>query len=350
MKTGKTLQELAVELERQNSSKRDFVAPGAMLTAKSNGHTVLSIADKGSFELNVIAHEQMADRLGIPRKYYDEMKASAPALLDQNINHWLRERRDGGGYLVRTMDNRVRALLTEKYRPLDNYDLAQVALPALMETGCKVESCEVTDSRMYLKAVTPKITREVVKGDIVQAGIIISNSEVGKGALSIQPLVHRLVCMNGLIVNDAKMRKSHVGRGITDMEGAQEFYRTETRIADDKAFWLKVRDTIAAALSEAGFESYVNRLAELKQNKIEGDPMKVIELVQKRYALAENEKGGVLRHLIEGADLSQYGLVNAVTRFAQDVDSYDRSTEFEKIGGQIVELNRTEWQVISQAA
>ena len=41
----------------------------------------------------------------------------------------------------------------------------------------------------------------------------------------------------------------------------------------------------------------------------------------------------MLRHLIEGGDLSAYGLVNAVTHFAQDVDDYDRATEFEALGG-----------------
>ena len=41
------------------------------------------------------------------------------------------------------------------------------------------ESCQLTDSRMYIKVVNTRLEAEVVPGDIVQSGIIISNSEVG---------------------------------------------------------------------------------------------------------------------------------------------------------------------------
>ena len=50
----------------------------------------------------------------------------------------------------------------------------------------------------YIKVVNPRLTAEVVPGDIVQAGIIISNSETGLGAVCIQPLIYRLVCSNGV--------------------------------------------------------------------------------------------------------------------------------------------------------
>ena len=53
----------------------------------------------------------------------------------------------------------------------------------------EVMSCEVTENRLYLKVVNHRLEMEVCKGDIVQAGVMISNSEVGLGAVSIQPLV-----------------------------------------------------------------------------------------------------------------------------------------------------------------
>ena len=68
---------------------------------------------------------------------------------------------------------------------------------------------------MYIKAVNPRLQAEVSPGDIVQAGVIISNSEVGLGSVSIQPLIYRLVCSNGMVVNEAAARRNHVGR-VTD--------------------------------------------------------------------------------------------------------------------------------------
>jgi hypothetical protein len=68
--------------------------------------------------------------------------------------------------------------------------------------------------------------------------------------------------------------------------------------------------------------------------RLKGDPVRTIEVVGTRYLLNEGERSGLLRHLIEGGDLSAYGLVNAVTHFAQDVDDYDRATEVRGAGRQ----------------
>ena len=40
----------------------------------------------------------------------------------------------------------------------------------------------------------------------------------------------------------------------------------------------------------------------------------------------------------KGAFLSLWGLANAVTRSAEDCESYDRAIEMERIGGQVIEL------------
>ena len=44
-----------------------------------------------------------------------------------------------------------------------------------------------------------------------------------------------------------------------------------------------------------------------------------------------------------------YGLVQAVTRASQDVEDYDRASEMEQLGGQILELAPGQWRTISEA-
>lgn len=74
-------------------------------------------------------------------------------------------------------------------------EIAKVVLPLIGQMeGAHFESCQITESRMYMKIVNTRLEAEVVPGDIVQAGLIISNSEVGQGSVNIQPLVYRLVC------------------------------------------------------------------------------------------------------------------------------------------------------------
>jgi hypothetical protein len=75
----------------------------------------------------------------------------------------------------------------------------------------------------------------------------------------------------------------------------------------------------------------------------------VIETVKKTYNLGDGEGNGILTHLIEGGSLTQYGLANAITKFAQQVESYDRSTDLERIGAEVVALPSKNWSRLAVA-
>jgi hypothetical protein len=50
-----------------------------------------------------------------------------------------------------------------------------------------VKSCEVTATRLYLKILNPRLEAEMRKDDIIQAGICVSNCEVGLGSVTVMP-------------------------------------------------------------------------------------------------------------------------------------------------------------------
>ena len=79
-------------------------------------------------------------------------------------------------------------------------------------------------------------------------------------------------------------------------------------------------------------------------------PPGVVRLASKDFNITEEESTGVLQRLIEGKDLTLYGLSNAVTRFSQDVDNYDRATALEGIGYNILSMPRQQWNRINQMA
>jgi hypothetical protein len=199
--------------------------------------------------------------------------------------------------------------------------------------------------------VTDRIHSEVKKGDVVQAGVVVSNSEVGQGSLRVEALDFRLVCLNGMI-RESAIRKAHLGRGSRGqdaIEDAREYFRTETRIADDRAFFLKVQDATSAMFDQLRFEKRVEQYRETADRLISADPVACVEVTAKRFGLNDGEKSSVLQHLIRGGDLSQWGLANALTRTAQDVESYDRATEMESMGGDLVELKSDAWKVLATA-
>lgn len=345
MKAGRTLQELAIELDRQAKVKRDLIVEtGALrMDAYPDGFK-LNVGGRDIFGINDIAHRQFGQHLKIPAQYYDRMRAENPSLLSTNVNSWF-DKEPNTRRMLRTLDGTARAFLSDRYRRIDNFEVAETVLPIIGNMdGATVESCELTDSRMYIKVVNPRITAEVTKGDIVQAGILISNSEVGHGSVSVKPLIYRLVCSNGMIAEDGAIRKYHVGRS-NESDDNFNIYRDETIEADDKAFMMKIEDAVTAAVNQARFSQIVERLRESTQAKIDPPSVpKVVELTSKEYSITQAESEGILGHLIAGGDLSLYGLANAVTRHAQDVESYDRSTELEVTGYKIATMSPSTWR------
>lgn len=354
MKTGKTLTELAIELDRQQNAKRDYLVDTRRLnmSTAASGQVLKMLGEGNAWStplgINEIAHRQIGQYLNIPARYYDKMREEYPELLEQNVNGWFD--RTPSQRMIRTLDGSARAFLSDKYRRIDNYEVASTVLPIIGKMdGAIVESCELTDARMYIKVVNPRLETEVAPGDVVQAGIMISNSETGQGSVSVSPLLYRLVCKNGMIAADQSLRKYHVGR-INESGDDYSIYRSETIEADDRAFLIKIEDTVNAAVDEALFRRMTDKLRESKEAKMQAkDAPTVVELAAKEFYLSQNESENILGHLISGADLSLYGLAYAVTRHAQDVSSYDRSTELEATGYRIVTMAPALWNRLSKA-
>ena len=269
MKVGLSLQEMAAEIERQSRLKEDYLVDTQNLQMEPfDAGVYLHMRDNGAeivepLEIGRIAHRQLGTHLKIPAAYYDRMLTSYPELLAQNVNAWFR--REPVRRMIRTMGGTARAFLSSRYRRIDNLEVARAVLPIIGEMqGVHFESCQITDSRMYLKVVNTRLQAEVTPGDVVQAGIIISNSEVGQGSVSVQPLVYRLVCSNGMVVNDAQTRRNHVGR-VNDAAENFLLYSDETLAADDRAFLLKLQDTVRAAVDEARFSQVVGLMQSAKE-------------------------------------------------------------------------------------
>jgi hypothetical protein len=52
----------------------------------------------------------------------------------------------------------------------------------------------ITDARTFLKITSPRLKGDVKVGDTVEGGLMVSNSEVGYGNITVAPFIHRLVC------------------------------------------------------------------------------------------------------------------------------------------------------------
>lgn len=353
MRQGRPLPEVLTELQRQSRAKQDYIGPAEAFRLREDGRTFeigrAATGGREAFGTTDLFHRQVGAALGIPAKYYDQMRKEKPGLLADNVNAWFSDK--GSSYMVRSMDygsGRVaRALLSDRYRRIDNLEVASAVLPLFAgQEGMEVISCEVTESRLYLKVVNHRLEMACV-GDRVQAGVAVSNSEVGLGAVSVQPLVYTLACTNGMVVNSMGERRTHVGRAVKAVEDSFFPYSDEAMQAEDKAFMLKLRDAALAAIEETRFARIVGRLEESANAKITGRVQDVIELTGRTYSLSQPEQDSIMDYLIRGGDLSLYGLSNAITRTSQDAESYDRATALEGIGWQVATMEPAVWKEIN---
>lgn len=361
MKNGMSLKDLAIEVERQNASKRDFViTPNLMTMGVAENQIVVRLPKKDGdtemFGVNPTAHDQLSEFIDIPRNYYRRMQTNAPALLTANVNRWLGDRSDEkkDTRLIRCLDGNVRGILSDRYRRLDNYDLAKVILPIISQHDFRVESCNISEKNMHLKVVSQTVKADVQPGnhtflknggDPLYFGMTFSNSEIGFGTLGIEEMLYRLVCRNGAI-SESMVNRRHVGSKVGAGDGSWELFSNDTKRQSDRAFWMQVEDVVKACVSQAKdrFDKLIVKVEGAQAQEVKS-PTGAIELLQENYGVSEAEGNGILTHLTKGGDLSLWGLVNAVTAFAQDDSlSYERATDLERLGGKLLNAKSKDFE------
>ena len=328
-----TVNDLAAEIKRQQAMKKDFLARSWDGFQMDPDGTHLEIEGLCSCRLRDYAHGDLSAFTEIPKPYYDRMRRDQPTLLATNVNHWL-EAKQSEQRLIRTLAGETRAVLSNKFRPLDHSDLIQAALPALYEhPSIEIRKCELTERKLYLTAILPKLQFEVRVGDIVQFGLSISNSEIGQGALEVALYCLRLRCLNGMVLPDNKTRKNHIGGRLGD-DLAAEYFADDTRKLADQAFFLKLRDTTRHMLTQGAMEQSAEQMRRSAGIKLEARPDKAVKEVSKRMGLSETEGQSVLEFLLQGGDMTMWGMANAITATARVDEDADRADELERHGRQ----------------
>lgn len=359
MRLGKTIAELAQEVMRREENKRDFVVPtdkmGLVVDDKKIKLALPTARGGETFPLTEHTHDQIGTYLDIPSKHYDRLRSQEPDLLANEVNRFLPKMREKNEQpmqrMVRVLDGNARAFLSNRYRRLDYFDMMNAIMPVIAgDSSLQIVSCDVTETRLYLKVLKPSVEAEITKGDPVRAGFVVTNSEIGMGSVSAEPFLERLVCLNGMTVTEFRQRKNHVGRASSSEESF-EFYSDDTLRLDDAAFWSKITDTVRATLDDAKTSLIFGKLRTAAENKITGNPEAVVVELTKRFSFSEDQRGGILRNLIDGGvGLNQWGLINAITALANNTPTYDEASALESAGGKLLALPAPEWKSLAAAA
>jgi hypothetical protein len=362
------MQALVQELQRVSQTARDYVVPAPALHFQPRAEglqCMFSVLSGSTLEANLecgvarVAHEQLSEKLQIPMPYYGRMQSTAPDLLAENLNYWLA--RSQSNLLLRTLDGRVRAVLSDRYRTLDNQDVFFHVGKVAVEVGAVVQRLEISDERFYMRLLLPEYGAKITgradelkakglffsrgyrrddgtwqgpdgdEGDWVFPGVITSNSEVGRGGLNVEAAVFRVTCVNYIIAAKT-LHRVHLGER---REGGFQI-ASDTQEAKDRAIWLEVRDLVRATFDPAQFAEMVAALNEAQATVLQ-EPAEAVDVVVKEYGLSEDDKQAVLNGLLSGGTgPTVWGLLNAVTVLAHG-KGVEAGVSLERVGADMLQ-------------
>ncbi|MGW7645640.1 DUF932 domain-containing protein [Streptomyces bobili] len=359
------LSDLVSILEDQNRRKLDVIAPASALRFREgNVHvegmesliTEDGVTDvDGIYRPTAVADEGISDKLRIPLAYLRRMRAENVPLLDENVNAWLREAperkfmlrafRGENGPGMPPAEGVARALLSDSYKLMDNFDMLLAALDGVTQSGhpTRVTGCDLTDRRMYVRIEStavaihaPRLLRgyrspfDGRSGDelpVISAGFVISNSEVGSGAYTITPRAVVQVCRNGLTQSKDVMRAVHLG-GKQD-EGVVS-WSNETERKTLELIKSKTADAVRTFLSRDYVEAKVREMEDAAGKEL-AEPTKTIEHVTKTLSIGNEAKDKILAHFVRGGQMTAGGMMQAVTSTAQTLTDADQAAALEAL-------------------
>jgi hypothetical protein len=317
------------------------------LTFKEAGHTTLPGVDS-SIRLSSVAHDQLAGWTPIGTRYYRVLMEEQPDLWAANVNRWLDNADENKRRMLRldvepdTKVATLRAYLSDQYGRYEDIHLLRPVLERVKERGWEIAHCALTERRMYLRVLFPKLEGEVKVGDPVRAGATFTNSEVGLGAWRFESYIERLVCLNGMVMKDkfAGFNRRH----ITSKQNPG-FLSASTLALEDQLFQSKVADTLDVMADREQFDNVLALMKSTTESEIE-HPMEAIQVLRRRVRLTQNEATAVEGNLVRGGDSTLWGLVNALTATARDLPSFDRRAELEDQAGRLLSTTRYQRELI----
>ncbi len=346
------IMELAKELATQDAAKNDYTPLTTQMAMDDDGKTIV-IDNIGGYKATNLFHSQLASRLNIPKAYYDRT-ADVPGLRAANVNAWFQnnpERR-----MVRTLNDDARAFLSDRYRPIDHLFVMSPFMEALTDYKkthggeFSVKATALTERRLYVEIMFPNLTGEIVSTgrgkEKVNAGIVLSNSEVGQGAFDVRSFLWWQWCSNGAIAT-SYLRKYHTGRRVGGDDDDYNVYSDKTIKLEMDAFRSRLSDIFRHAITDDAFQDVLAQIQATTGQKVE-KPNTLIKNVTKRFQLTEDQGERILANMVEEGNMNRYGLMNGITRLAQEVEDADAGFDLERLGHDIITLPKTQWEALAE--
>jgi hypothetical protein len=287
--------------DRKVSAEQVWVSQSGTLIAMNGGPA------PDSFSLSDLATTQLCERLAIPPAYYRRL----PTEMKATVANFDLKRMSERQFLLRGKASHVRAVLSGEYIAYNNSAIAETVETLLRSDGLWIKAFVLQETHCFLKIISEDLV-EPMSG--LKAGIMIGNSEVGMGSVSVEPFVFRKACTNDLIVTQEKaFRHAHIH--FTPNELTR---RMAEAIGDGFLVASQVLDAFLKA----------------KDDPI-ADPLAAIRKIAEERKLSQKITDEVVARYATEPEPNRFGLINAFTRAAQSLAPLQR-IEMERFAGRLL--------------
>ena len=295
-------------------------------TFRPTDHCLQQLSTRAGVKSASILREMRADGNA------DQQDAETMVMIAENS---LRRVKADKVFRLRTYnDGTARAMLTDKYAPVDNrwyLDVLQEFLPDGRFSHDKSDEDTVFGNILLPDTILDKSADD----DTDYGGMVsIGNCEIGKRRLSQYPSIFRAICMNGCIWGQQKGQKiSKVHRGEINLDSLK------TTIAENISLQLK--------LIPGGLDQFLA----CRSKGFTGSAKGVIAAVAQEMRLNKVEAGRTLEQFAqhETHQKNLFGVINAVTRAGQ-LGNAQGWVRMDEIGGSLMNLTDNRWDRIKTIA
>lgn len=300
-------------------------------------HEVALATNNRHEKLHRHALAQVAERAGIPDTYVGRLleRPYGPHLLVENLTTIFRKE-ESKKLLVRTVGDEVRGVLSNSFKRMDSGPIIEAFAKSCADVGAVPVEGIGGDLRWAVKAILPRVfLPPTTKGseELVAFGVQLSNSDFGRGALSLRMFMLRVICTNFATL-DESLRQVHLGRRIDE---SIEFSRRTVEL-DTRTQVSAVRDIVRGVLGASKVNETVAMIGRALEERI--DPKQAWNELP-RLGLLKGEvdrvkdtfNNGGVEELPAGTTVAR--LANAISWFAKSTDP-ERRMELEQIAGSML--------------
>ena len=329
-----TVSQLIDKAEEMQSLCSDYNITGAnnsniRINDYGNVTYVTDDGDVRYVSISRFALGQLCSKIGVPAQYLEKcIKTGRVELAQDNVSSWLEDY--NGNLFIREYDNSIRGVLSQKFATCDTPDILGIIQDTFPTKDFTVRGHFLSPERFHLR-ITDRDSLPIPNEDLF-GGFSIDSSDVGRSTLSVNYLLYKQVCSNGLCLP----------RGIGEIFQQKHIGITAEAFREGLKQNIALVPSITAELIKE-IERSRNSGVVIKDFDNDKEIEDIIKRLRTTMRMSEEQAKKVINifeHRVRVADDFKYennnwGLTNAITEMARDT-SLERRIELERFAGNLL--------------